>query len=456
MGNRYTEVLMTYLRRPFSSWQAGIWLLGGVSFMLFGIASHGWNTYLLEVGIIFLGSSLWTHLRDQMVNARRSLTPKYIWPHILLFSVISLFVFLIFALLSSYRLDVLGTASALLMVFGYIGCYVATQIRVLPYFGLAIFYWTPVLSIRLPPHLLFAAEEAQIKWAIASLGVAFIFVAVAWMLWITEENWGYVKPAGFIPLAELCRTARHFIKDRLDRIRSRAPIVAGASPVNIPEQISYDIPFYRVGPIRAALGRWRHADVLQTGLLLALIPLFIIVLIISIVRGEPRWGVSDGVRFTTPFIMALPSLLVTNQWLKRWPFLQMESLRPASRRRYIQDFFIAVAVQIFFAWLAFAAMTATIAIARGHGIAGMETLLPFYSATFLVQPFGFLLCCWILLHRNHATLFFVIVVALESELFISFWNWEVGPMIDWAVFLMAISLILLPFVHRRWLNIEMG
>ena len=151
MGNRYTEVLMTYLRRPFSSWQAGIWLLGGVSFMLFGIASHGWNTYLLEVGIIFLGSSLWTHLRDQMVNARRSLTPKYIWPHILLFSVISLFVFLIFALLSSYRLDVLGTASALLMVFGYIGCYVATQIRVLPYFGLAIFYWTPVLSIRLPP-----------------------------------------------------------------------------------------------------------------------------------------------------------------------------------------------------------------------------------------------------------------------------------------------------------------
>ena len=29
MANRYTEVLMTYVRRPFSSWQAAVVSLGG-------------------------------------------------------------------------------------------------------------------------------------------------------------------------------------------------------------------------------------------------------------------------------------------------------------------------------------------------------------------------------------------------------------------------------------------
>ena len=458
MANRYTEVLMTYVRRPFSSWQAGIWVLGGVLFMLLGIFSHGWNTYFFAFAVVYLGWPIWTHLRDQMISAKRPLTPKYIWPHILAFNMISVLMFLICALSSSYRFDESGIISILLMLFGYIGCCVATQIRVLPYLGLGIFPWVLGLSVsvRMPRHSLAFMDMAPVKWTIAALGVAFIFGAIAWMSRITEENWGYVKPVGFISLAELCRTAGHFVNNRLDCMPSRAPRVAGPSPANSREQISYDIPVGRVGPIRMALRRWRHADVLQTGLLLALIPLFILVLIISVLRVETRWGVSYGVRFAIPFIMALPSLLVTSQWLKRWPFLETESLRPASRRRYIKDFFIAVAVQIFFAWLAFAAMTAFIAIVRGHGIWGMETLLPYYSATFLVQPFGFLLCCWILLHRNYATLFVVIVAALESELFISFWGWEIGPMFGCAIFLMAAGLLLSPFVYRSWLNMEMG
>lgn len=149
------------------------------------------------------GGSLWTHLRDQMINARRPLTPKYIWPHVLVFSMFSVFVFSVCALLCSYRLEVPGITSVLPLLFGYIGCCVATQIRALPYLGLGGFFWLLAWPSNQSPHAPLA--DAPTAMMIACLGAALTFGAMAWMSWITEEHWGYVKPVGFDPVFQISR-----------------------------------------------------------------------------------------------------------------------------------------------------------------------------------------------------------------------------------------------------------
>ncbi|MHB1767529.1 MAG: hypothetical protein ACYCUV_06715 [Phycisphaerae bacterium] len=199
-----------------------------------------------------------------------------------------------------------------------------------------------------------------------------------------------------------------------------------------------------------------HADIFQPGLLLTLVPMVVLVLIILIFEHQAHSGVIYGHLLACPFVVVMPSLLAASQWLKRWPFLEIESLRPDSRRQFIKGIFSAVAIQTLFAWLAFAGAIAAIAIIDGNVFRGWATLAHYYIASLLVHPFGYVQCCWILSHRRPAVLYAVGAGMVEFEMFSGFWDWEMRSVIVAAAIFGILGVILLPIVYRRWMNLEMG
>ncbi|MHB1769109.1 MAG: hypothetical protein ACYCUV_14825 [Phycisphaerae bacterium] len=467
MGNRYKEVLMTYVRRPFSSWPAGFCVLFGLYQLLFGwLPGGGASATSLAWGVLFLGGAVWLHFREQMVDSRRRLTPKFIWPHITVF--LTLWVFLIgvcaLLLLHSASLEVLDTICLLLLVFGYIGCCVATQIRVLPYLGFVALFWILASAIPAAPRPFIPTDSPAVRLAIVSLGVASGFGAIAvlgvaaslgaiaWMTRITEEHWGYVKPVGFTLYFEFSRAAGRFFEHLVNHSRN----TGGTLQSKIPARIYYNAPMVHSGPLRAALHRWRHADIFQTGLLLAFVPMVVLVLVILIFGYQTHSGHIYGLLLACPFVVVLPSLLAASQWLKCWPFLEIESLRPDSRRQFIKGIFIAVAIQTLFAWLAFASAIVAIAILDGNVFRGWAILAPYYILSLLVQPFSYVLCCWILSHRRLAVLYAVGAAVVEFEIFSGFWDWEMRSVIVAAAVFGILGVILIPIVYRRWMNLEMG
>ncbi len=467
MGNPYKEVLMTYLRRPFSSWRAGFWILFGLYQLFFGwLPGDGVSATSLACGVLFLGGALWLHFREQMVNSGRQFTSKFIWPHIAAFLTLSVFLIGVCALLllHSASLEVLDTICLLLLVFGYIGCYVATQIRFLPYLGVGALLWIHASAIPATPRPFIPTDSPAVRLAIVSLGAAPSFGAIAglgfaaslgaiaWMARITEENWGYAKPVGFTLYSEFGRAARRFVGRLLKHSRN----MGGTSQPKIPAPVYYNAPMVHSGPFRTALHRLRRADIFQTGLLMALLSIVSLELLFLVITHQTHWQSIYYLQAVYPFLVVLPTLLAASQWLKRLEFLEIESLRPGSRRQFIKSIFVAVATQTFFAWLAFAGAVALVIVIIGGSIARGWTTLALYCASLLVQPLGYVLCCWVLSYRRLATLFVLAAVVVDYEF------WDRSLLLDaraWftiATILMLLGLVLIPFVYRRWMNLEMG
>ena len=466
MGNRYKEVFLTYLRRPFSSWQTGIWIYFSLYELFLGPPPGGRvSAASLMFAVILLGSALWLHFREQMTGLQRQLAPRFIWTHIAVFLTLSISLVVVCALLllRNASLEVPETVCLLLLVYGYIGFCVASQIRALPYLGVGGFLWMLTSAIPASARPFIPTDSPAVRLAVASLGAAPSFAAtaglgvaaslgaIAWMARITEEHWSYSKPIEFALYSEINRTIRGLVGRHLRNSRDTGKTSTAASRV----PAYRNAPIVHSGPLRAALHRWHHTDIFQARLLLVLVPIVSLVLL-DFALGHKRPGnVMLGLKTAYPFILVLPCLLAASQWLKRWPFLETESLRPEGRRQFIKGVFITVAVQILFVWLAFAGAIALIAIIDGDVFNGW-TCLALYSASLLVQPFGYVLCCWILSHRRLATLFALAAAAVEYKLSLGYAAWGIRPLVTIATTLMILGLILIPSVYRRWMNLELG
>ncbi len=224
----------------------------------------------------------------------------------------------------------------------------------------------------------------------------------------------------------------------------------------LPIQIRYEIQTHYHGLLRTVLHRWRNANIFGIGQILSLVSIVVTVLLVAAIRHAAYWDVILGLQMATPFIVVVPSLFTISQWLKYWPFMEMESLRPDGRKKFIKEIFIAIAIQTFSIWLVFAGAAAFIAIIEGSGAQGLAMLIPYYLISLLLQPLGYALCCWILAHRRQSVLIVIAAGAAEIELFTSSMDWITRPMLIAAAFLGLLGLILIPIVYRRWLNLEIG
>jgi hypothetical protein len=427
-------------------------MLAGLAQLFFGeLTGRGIRASSLVWGVILLGGQLWLHFREQMVDTRQRLTPKFSWPHIAFFLMSSVFLFGACALLllQSASLEVPETMGLLLLIFGYIGCCAATQIRILPYLGLGAIVWALVSAIP-APHPPIPTDIPAIKLLVAHLGVTPCFGVIAalgfaaslgaitWMDRITEEQWGYVKPSGFNLFTWFNNSTGRF---------------AGCRPG--PAKIRRNAANADDG-IPAALRRWRRADIPSTGLMLAPVPIAIVVLISLALMRKTHGEVILGLQLATPFLAVLPSLLAASQWMKRWPFMEMESSRPANRVQFTKGIFVATAAQTLGAWLAFTGTAAAIVMIDGAGLNALLHLAPYYIAALLAQPLAYAVCCWIISYPRLAGVYAAGAAVVEYEVALNFWNEGMRTFLTIASASTILGLILIPVIYRRWLNLEMG
>ncbi len=473
---------MTYVRRPFSSWRAGFWILFGLYQLFFGwLPGDGVSATSLACGVLFLGGALWLHFREQMVDSRRRLTPKFIPTHIAVFLTLSAFLIGvgILLLVQNVKPELLATTGLLLLLFGYIGCCVATQIRILPYLGFGGLFWFLAWYFSQSPHAPLA--DAPTTMMIACLGAALTFGAMAWMSWITEEHWGYVKPVGFDPVFQISRaTGRILGKILGPSQRHRIPTTPAVTV-----SISYGAPMANPGAIRTALRRWRKSGASQTGLWMIIGPVLAwVFLSVRVTEGAQAPGIPPNsqlhsgdcllvsILIGVPFVVILPALFVAGVWRHQRKYMEIESLRPASRSQFIGGLLSAITLQVGSVWLYFAGTTAIIgglcSIEAHTFLACLVDIAPYLLASFLVQFFNGVLCLWIVSHARWATL--LIGVAALTEFYLVFVllfplrSLDTGAalvsrapaVVGIAAICMLLGLILIPFVYRRWMNLEMG
>jgi hypothetical protein len=205
------------------------------------------------------------------------------------------------------------------------------------------------------------------------------------------------------------------------------------------------------------LRRWRH-----TGWALYLSPAVFVLCYFTSIAGykliypssKAIWEFQLGGFFVFLWEIVLP-LVVLLRWQAAWSCMEVESLRPESRGRLVRGVFLTIAFQIFLAWLLIATTVWLASVIASHTMTGMSTLSLHLLATGITQPLACAVVFWLLPLGSRATPFAVVAVSLAGAT-ASLGSFGPFQGLGVAAVPMALGLILIPFVYRRWLNMEMG
>ena len=456
MGNRYTEVLMTYVRRPFSSWRAAFW----IAFILWTVFSDGGGspghigTGSVTTGGLFLGFWLWLHFREQLVHPRRAITPHYVSTSIAVFVAMGLLAAawpVFFMLVQNHGFRVGLFVALAVYIFGLVGWAIAANTLLV-----TILCGVAILG---PLNYLGALESNSnaVYWLAATNLLGCGLAAGTWAIWklshFTEDQRGYGRIAnGSYDLASLGRSVGRFFGHLLGPATSARHVDGqnGAAP------ITYGMPMALDGTLRDTLRRWCHTGVWAMSLLPAL---FVVCYAASIIEYGLARSPSEMVRdfnIIVPLAVMLPAFVLA-RWGSAWSCLALESLRPESRARFAGGIFLTIAVQILLAWLTFAATVWLTVVIVDHSLKDTATLALGLLATGMIQPLAYAVVCWLLPHGTRSAYFFVstlMFMAVGMGTTLTFWGTRQA--VGVAAVLMAAGLILIPFAYRRWLGMEMG
>ena len=465
MGNRYKEVLMTYLRRPFSSWQVAAWL----AFAAWSVFSNGGGmpghigSGSIYSGVFFFSGLLWLHLREHMVHPRRKLVPEFIRSPVIIFLAVSLPVVaippLILATEHISRNGLYFSLSA--YVFGLVGWAVAGNTWLVIILSLGTFLG-PLEYLNLLNVAPQSGDGFVALWLLGC-GLGASIWAILRLSRIVEGERGYGRMNDeSLNFEDISHSVGRFVRSLLGpspsvkhsreqsrEQHSREPKAA--------DQICYGPPMVLGGTIRESLRRWQHMGMLAASLLSAL---FLLCFAVSIIFGgfaHSASGITQDFSAAVPFAAFWPAAVVAVRWQQAWPCITVESLRPESRATFAQGIFLAIAAQILLAWLIFAGSTLLASAIAGLGLSGMEPLASGLLATLLIQPLAYTALCWLLPYGTSAWMFFMVPLAfamLGLETITIFLG--VSLAIGLAAICMLLGLILVPFVYRRWMNLEMG
>ena len=459
MANRYTEVLMTYVRRPFSSWQAALW----IALILWAVFSDGFGhpghigTGSVTSGGVYLGLWLWLHFREQMVQPRRAVTPHCVSTNI------AVFVALVLLTVSGPPLLMLtlnhglraGLFLALaLYIFGLVGWAVAANTLPMMVVCLVAFFG-PLKYLG----LLWSTSDA-VPWAASPCLLLSGLAAGSWAIWklshITEGPRGYGQNMcrtadGSYNLGSFGRATGLFF-GQLFGPSTNTPQMDGQ---NDAAQITYGIPMALDGTLAGTLRRWRHMYVLGPYLFAAALVLIYVALHFVHGRLHSPADMFQDVHIIVLWGVVLP-WMASRRWQSDWPCIAVESLRPESRAQFARGILLTVAFQILLAWLIFAAGVWLAVVVVDHSLKGTETLDLYLLATGMMLPLASAIVCRVLSHGSQAALSWAAVgfVTVGMSITLSFCG--AFQAVSVAAVLMVAGLILIPFVYRHWLNMEMG
>ena len=119
--------------------------------------------------------------------------------------------------------------------------------------------------------------------------------------------------------------------------------------------------------------------------------------------------------------------------------------------------FLAIGEQVLLAWLAFAVAALAAYAVAGLGLSGVGRLASELLATLMIQPLAYTALCWLLPYGTSAWMFFMLslvfaMLGLGATTILGGVSLAIGV----ATVCMLLGLILLPFVYRRWMDLEMG
>ena len=450
MSNQYKEVLMTYLRRPFSSRRAVLFLAIGFYLLLSdsGGRSGHLDPEMAFAGVTILGGLLWFQFREHVANHRRKLTPGYAYAQFGVFAGLSI------VLLSAAGLclvlignsSVTASLALTVAIFGMIGIYVAC----LSYTILLIFFLLVLGSgfyaNKMP--VLLSGQSTLTAAMVLACGLIGIIWSMVRLLSFTEEQYGYRGP---LELALFRQKSKDKSINGLPAIATtqssvlpKAAIARAAVKPQPQSRVRYP---RRKWPRVYGLWLW----ILLLGLAFQTIGL----LLAGGLRHHKTVYVVLNAQYFLPALLVFPAIFVASQWLSLWPQFAIESLRPVTRGQFVRRIGVTLFIQCILAFIIAAVYFLTIIDLIGDGLVGALVFTPLIFAVLLAQPLMFILSWWALQYRS-AIGFVPIIIAPFVISVPVFPTIHFTRVIMMGVALMLLGLILLPITYRRWMNLEMG
>lgn len=196
MNNRYKEVLMTYLRRPFSSRRA-VWFLAIGLYLLLS-ASGGRSGHLdpdvVFGGVAILGGLLWLQFREHVASHGRKLTPGYAYAQFGVFAGLAIALLsaaaLCFALIA--HANVMASLALAVAIFGMIGIYIAFNSYTIFVICMLLFFGSRLYADKMPVFL--TGQSTLAAAMVLGCGLIGTIWSMVRLLNITEEQYGYRSP----------------------------------------------------------------------------------------------------------------------------------------------------------------------------------------------------------------------------------------------------------------------
>lgn len=164
--------------------------------------------------------------------------------------------------------------------------------------------------------------------------------------------------------------------------------------------------------------------------------------------------------FAAAVFSVFPSALIPEFWLRQWPFLEIESLRPIDRITFLAELGAAIAIDIVQCWSIIAIVVMALAVINSEAKFGVLILVG--SAAVTIFNYGCSL--WLMRYRSSGITVIgscsVVFLIMLSDPVALFWGFDVsahyGLRFAAAAVLACLGVLITRDAFRRWLVTELG
>ncbi|HVT87569.1 MAG TPA: hypothetical protein VHD56_01845 [Tepidisphaeraceae bacterium] len=446
--NAYYQILLTYLRRLLRSWASLV--VAFITLYQVAVAWVGWPMNRVELmmaqlfEVLFVGAMVWIHFREQIVGCRSLARPDYVRPQLAVMGGWMVLLLIGWPWLVEMRSGLsVGVVACLSTAMALTGWWVLSMSPLIYLAGAGVWLW--VISGKaeavLDPFL--NGEHLIIAWLICVAAMLSIVITGTWMVRLSEDDRWYHVNLG-IGGANLRprMTGEH-----------RA---AAAQPLLLisPKSGSRIFASRGAGILSRA---WRWASMTRGNV-------WGMLLVAGICEGVMRLTSTPGLSGIVVFCLSLslPPVLLGENWLKQWRYLEVESLRPHGRASFFQELGLAMAINYLEMWLAFAVVLVADALLFGSPMNMKGGWLHIaLGGSLAMQIISYGVNVWMMRYRSTGLVLggmmvvampaFILPLIMEHDFL---WHETRWLMIAGA--LAVAGLLLARDGYRRWLVTELG
>jgi hypothetical protein len=465
--SRYAQIALTYTK----PWPLRIWAIVTTLTVLWvqiAYGDAGAHIAMLFLGgtmAVWVGAMITAHVKEQLADARSSLTPHFRTPHLLVAAVLFIITVCGLTLLvgwgasplrwdyGGYDLWLPGYLALVLIVTAAMAWMAHLQSPASV--GLLILMITPVwfASGRAMLNDIVRGRSVELGYIILAVAVAAL-VALWWrMALLHAEMPEYARTMGpGFRLRVQMTGDPGFRRENAAGTGALEAWVRGADRLDQMANV-------------AAAGFWQRVRHWRIVIGLGRTPIFVALVLglWSFVMPHLTGGMRDKhSRVVLPIMLSvlLPGVIVAAVWPRRWYTLADESLRPASRRQFVREQGAAMAMELAVNWFTLTAAVVTAALLLEPSMSRLAPLwraLPLIVAT-QILIFGVIV--WVMRYRSG----WLVVVPIFLATFTGLAVMVVGgalselksiqPMLIAAGICAVVGVTITFDAYRRWLLTE--